>query len=177
MLQTEQKSWLSNLTSMLDICLQSNTDHARLFIERVVAYAGCDIASKQFRSDVIDRLKKAAKVCTANASGMLPEASPGFHREACITHLFALGIGENDSSIVRKITFNPRGCADIFALASTNYCFILLHGQVIERCEDLLSKCKDESSTKVAVTRAELLSSMESLLKVTKKLLEESKNT
>ena len=56
---------------MLDICLQSNTDHARLFIERVVAYAGCDIASEQFRSDVIDRLKKAAKVCTANASGML----------------------------------------------------------------------------------------------------------
>ena len=58
---------------MLDICLQSNTDHARLFIERVVAYAGCDIASEQFRSDVIDRLKKAAKVCTANASGAFPK--------------------------------------------------------------------------------------------------------
>ena len=53
---------------------------------------------------------------------------------------------------------------------------ILLHEQVIERCEDLLSKCKNDSSAEIAVTRAELLSSMESLLKVTKKLLEESKN-
>ena len=106
---------------MLDICLQSNTDHARLFIERVVAYAGCEIASEQFRSDIIDRLKKAAKVRAANASGVSPEASSDFHREACITHLFALGIGENDSSIVRKSTLNPRGCADILALASTNF--------------------------------------------------------
>ena len=84
MLQSEQKPWLANLTSMLDICLQSNTDHARLFIERVVAYAGCEIASEQFRSDIIDRLKKAAKVRAANASGVSPEASSDFHREACI---------------------------------------------------------------------------------------------
>ena len=94
---------------MFDICLQSDTDHARLFIERVVAYAGCEIASDQFRSGIIDRLKKAAKARASNDSDVSPEAGCAFHREACITHLFALGIGENDSSIVRDINLALSG--------------------------------------------------------------------
>lgn len=110
---------------MFDICLQSNTDHARLFIERVVAYAGCEIASDQFRSGIIDRLKKASKGRASNASDVSPEAGSAFHREACITHLFALGIGENDSSIVRDLILYSLGhkIPEFLALASTNFQF------------------------------------------------------
>ena len=69
-----------------------------------------------------------------------------FHRETCIRHLFTLGIGENDSDMV------------------------------IERCEELLEKYKNQqgndSGENKIVTEADLVLSMESLLKVTKKLLE-----
>ena len=69
-----------------------------------------------------------------------------FHRETCIRHLFTLGIGENDSDMV------------------------------IERCEELLKKYKNQqgndSGENKMVTEADLVLSMESLLKVTKKLLE-----
>ena len=128
---------------MFNLCFSSSTDNARLFIERVVGYATCDdVAPVEFKSEIINRLKNESK--KKKIKGEL-----SLHHELCVRHLFALGIGENDSDMV------------------------------IERCEELLKKFKEQNGddTNGLITKTDVILSMERLLQVTKKLLDESKDS